>query len=199
MSNREKIRVYTASRIQHIFTDASDSSARATLARLRRGIGHIPGELPNLWGEFLLGLPEELQGKGSVISHAEWAIYTALTMFSLHQQGKSRAGEKMHREGGTLGSAVAHLVQNEKEDRERIARRFYPMATSTDMVELSHHLRGMVTLLRNAGIPLDYVRLAEDLYDFQDPERVNAVKLRWGEDFYQDTKEKSNEKGQENG
>lgn len=191
MNIADQIKEYTASRIQRILTDPSESTARAVMARLRRGIGHKPGELPELWGEFLLYLPESLFGHGEP-SRAEWAIYIALTMFALHQQSRDRKAEPMHRPGISLGSAANRLMDSE-DDRERIARRFYPAATASDMMALSHHLRGLVTLLREKNIPLDYVRLASDLYFFQNPDIADRVRLRWGEDFCSSVKENKND------
>lgn len=183
MSEISQIKAFTERKIQRILNDPSDSAARASMARLRRGIGHAPGELPELWGDFLLDMPEELLGSGSYTSRAEWAIYTALTLFAFHQQSKSRDAEPMHRQGISLGTAARYLIKDENEDRERIARRFYPVAMASDMTELAVHLRALVSLLRAEGIALDYARLAADLYLFQIPSRADGVKLRWGEDF----------------
>lgn len=182
MSTTEQIKSFVSSKVYRILSSPSDSAARASLARLRRGIGHRPGELPDLWGEFLLELPEEFHGHGAEISRAEWAVYTALTLFALHQQGKDRKGDPMHKEGISLGTAANRLMESE-EDRERVSRRFYPVATAADMIELTNHLRGLISLLRASGIPLDYGRLAADLWLFQNPEFADSVKLRWGEDF----------------
>lgn len=183
MSVTEQIKVFTTQKIQRILKNPSDSEVRASLARLRRGIGHTPGEFPELWGNFLLDLPEELLGHGREISKAEWAIYTALTVFAFHQQGKERENEPMHKSGVSLGMAARQLIKNEEEDRERIARRFYPVAMASDMTELAVCLRSLVSLLRTEGIALDYARLAADLYLFQLPSTADGVKLRWGEDF----------------
>ena len=183
MNRTDQIKEYVNRRIARLLADPADSAVRASLARLRRGIGHVPGELPDIWGEFLLELPEELLGQGTEISRAEWAVYTAMTMFAFHQQGKDRNSEPMHRQGVSLGTAARELIKDESEDRERIARRFYPAATASDMIELSYHLRGLVALLRSEGISLDYARLAADLFLFQNPDTADAVKLRWGEDF----------------
>lgn len=183
MDHIDQIRRFTFSRIQRILTAPSDSAARAAMARLRRGIGHTPGELPELWGEFLLELPKELHGHGLEVSREEWAIYTALTLFAYHQQSKSRDSEPMHRQGISLGDAARRLVKDEAEDRERVARRFYPVATASDMTELNYHLRSLVSLLRSESIALDYAKLAADLYLFQLPSAADGVKLRWGEDF----------------
>lgn len=190
MSIADQIKDYTAAKIQRILSDPAESAARASMARLRRGIGHAPGEQPELWGEFLLDLPEPLLGHGKP-SCAEWAIYIALTMFALHQQSKDRKTEPMHRPGISLGAAANRLIENE-EDRERVARRFYPVATAVDMEALSHHLRGLVTLLRQNDIPLDYVRLASDLFFYQNSDTADKVRLRWGEDFCRSVKENEN-------
>ncbi|MBQ0037929.1 MAG: type I-E CRISPR-associated protein Cse2/CasB [Clostridiales bacterium] len=181
MNNSDQIKAFTAAKIHRLLSNPSESAVRASLARLRRGIGHAPGEIPELWGECLLDLPEALVGYGEP-SRAEWAIYTALTMFALHQQGRDRKNDAMHREENSLGAAARCLMDSE-EDRERISRRFYPVATASDMAALSHHLRGLVALLRAKDIPLDYVRLATDLYFFQNPDTADKVRLCWGEDF----------------
>lgn len=183
MNRPEQIKSFVEFKIKRILSMTSDSAARASLANLRRGVGHTPGEIPTIWGEFLLDMPEELIGKGAEISRAEWAIYTALTLFALHQQGKDRKSEPMSREGISLGTAARKLIKSENDDRERVARRFYPAATAADIAEMSHHLRSLVTLLRSEGIPLDYGMLASDLYAFQNPDTADRVKLRWGEDF----------------
>lgn len=81
---------------------------RAELAELRRGVGRQPGDLPALWGALLADMPEQLQGSNGP-SKAEWAVYTALTLFALHQQGE--AGVSMNQPGRTLGGAVRQLAK----------------------------------------------------------------------------------------
>ena len=63
--------MYAAQQL-HRLQALPDNQRRAELAKLRRGIGHAPGELPELWGSFLLGMPESFQGR-SAPSAAEWA------------------------------------------------------------------------------------------------------------------------------
>ena len=161
----------------------NESSTRAALARLRRGIGKPPGSMPELWSITLDGLPEPLKGISGGPTKGEWAVYTALTLFALHQQGKELKGRPMHREGEPLGASVRRLVRND-DDEERVKRRFDAAATSDSPEEFSNHLRGVVQLLKAEDIPLDYSALAEDLYLFQIPEARDSVRLRWGRDFY---------------
>lgn len=67
------------------------------------------------------------------------------------------------------------------------------------MKELSHHMRGMVQLLRSKNIPLDYPALAEDLFWYQQPEHQAQVRLRWGQDFYRWTPSEPREETKEDG
>ena len=181
---------------------------RARLAELRRGVGHQPGDLPALWGSFLQELPKELWGRETAAgecrepSEAEWAVYLALTLYAVHQQGNDRP---MNCPGNTLGRAVRQLAERNSAGQDwteaSVLRRFNALATAEEITEISHHLRGMVQLLsaaKNGAIPLDYPQLAVDLYELQctDPRYTQIpanVRLRWGQDLYHETKNASSE------
>ena len=179
--NARKIHGYVAGQIQKIQA-LPEHPNKATLANLRRGIGRAPGDIPALWGAFLQDLPLELQSDRGKASPAEWAIYTALTLYALHQQGQSSS---MHRSGNGLGCAVHKLAAPEKSPEESsVFRRFNALATASSAEELAHHLRGIIQLLRREGIPLDYAKLAEDLYWMQFSATAPRVRLRWAEDYY---------------
>ena len=115
-------------------------------------------------------MPESFQGR-SAPSAAEWAVYLALTLYAVHQQGNDRP---MNCPGNTLGRAVRQLAERNSAGQDwteaSVLRRFNALATAEEITALSHHLRGMIRLLRAAkdgGIPLDYPQLAADLYDLQ--------------------------------
>ena len=175
---------------------------RAELAELRRGVGRQPGDLPALWGALLADMPEQLQGSNGP-SKAEWAVYTALTLFALHQQGE--AGVSMNQPGRTLGGAVRQLAEKTAAGQDwtesSILRRFNALATAEEITEISHHLRGMIQLLRAAkpdSIPLDYPQLAVDLYGLQcdAPQLAQLpanIRLRWGQDLYRYEKNETSE------
>ena len=195
-----EIKVFVSQKIKRL-NSLPDNQRRAELARLRRGVGRAPGELPELWGAFLMELPDELRGHNEA-SRAEWAIYIALTLYALHQQGKETS---MNCVGKGLGTAVRELAEqltsgSQDWTESSVLRRFNALATATQISEISNHLRGMIKLLRsapNGAIPLDYAQLAVDLYNLQCDnalyENVSAnVKLRWGQDLYHNIyKEKS--------
>ena len=192
-NDMEAVRRITADKIQSILEMANDGSRKAILANLRRGAGRDPGELPELWGEFLENLPETLYGSERGPSRAEWAIYTALTLFALHQQGHDpkQERERMHQEKIGLGAAAAKIaLADGAEDKdsamERVRRRFNIAVTADSMEKLSWHLRGLVQLMSDKSIGMDYGKLAADLYRYQFPAMRNKVRLEWGQDFYRE-------------
>lgn len=183
------VRAFAEKTLRRLLNTPDVASQKASLANLRRGVGHVPGEMPQLWGEYLREMPEEMYGRYGQPSREEWAIYTALTLFALHQQGRDPTVEPMHSRGGSIGTSAALLIDDEdKNNREetmrRILRKLNAAVTANSADALAYCLRSLVQLLRARGIPLDYVTLAGDIYDYQFPERVNAVRLRWGQDFY---------------
>jgi CRISPR system Cascade subunit CasB len=171
-------------KIVWLVENKNESAVKATLARLRRGIGKAPGSLPDLWDVTLSGLPEALLGKGEDPTHGEWAVHTALTLYALHQQGKDLKKQCMNREGKFLGTAVRMLLEHDKNNEDAVRRRFHEAAVSDNFERFSWQLRGLIQLLRAKDIPLDYPALTEELYWFQFPDRRDGIRLKWGQDFY---------------
>jgi len=203
MGEQEKtsyqIKKLTQEKIEHLLTESPWS--RAMLAKLRRGVGKQPGELPELFEIWLMDMPEKLYGKGNQPSYSEWAIYVALTLFALHQQGKDHpmcveGGTENKKTGNSLGAAVGSLVKKDINRESAIKRRFDAVATANEFTEFSHHARGLIQLLRAEDIALDYPRFAEDLFWYQFDEKRNRVRLSWGEDYYRITQSNA---GKENG
>lgn len=189
MRKSQMVSNYVKRRIESLEKDFTAGSTKAELAELRRGIGKTPGELPNLWGSFLLELPEELEEDAKhsdTPTYAEWAVYTALTLYALHQQGNA---ETVNSEEDTyrLGRAVKKLVHSE-DDEERIMRRFSAMATAAEPTELAHYLRSIIQLLKAENVKLNYADLACDLYNYQFENGRNNVRLKWGRDYYRNEK-----------
>ena len=181
MTQYEMVVGYTSNVVNRLLKTPSESAARASLANLRRGVGHKPGELPQLFGSIITDMPEELLGTRGA-NRSEWAVYTAVTLFALHQQGKDRSIQPMHRAGISLGDAANRLIK-EPDDRNRVGRRFYPAATAESIEELTYHLRGLVTLFRANDIPLDFAMLAGDIYRYQFPEKRDEIRMKWCRDF----------------
>ena len=157
-------------------------------------------------GELFAGNAGKLSGPQCSLG-AEWAVYLALTLYAMHQQGNDRL---MNCPGNTLGRAVRQLAERNSAGQDwteaSVLRRFNALATAEEITEISYHLRGMIQLLsaaKDGGIPLDYPQLAADLYELQctDPRYAQApanVRLRWGQDLYRDPKPAPDEKEKEN-
>lgn len=180
--NKDLLCKFVYGKIYSLTNDLDSGLSKAQLASLRRGVGKRPGEMPELWGMFLQNMPEELMSKYGEPTCEEWAIYTTLTLFALHQQGHSEPMYESN-ENSHLGCAVRKLVHNDDEE-ERISFKLGLVADSEDMAELSYRLKTIVRLLSNEAIKLDYVDLAQDLYFFQKERSTNNVRLKWGQDFY---------------
>ena len=165
---------------------------KAALANLRRGVGHLPGELPELWGSFLQDMPQEFFSRSGEPTAAEWAVYLALTLYAMHQQGHETP---MCIPGEGLGRAVRRLSDRKGEDPQDSGayRRFCALITAGSMEELSHHLRGLIQLLSSEGLALDYPKLALDLYLLQLTDSASGVKLRWGQEYFYQPKDDAEE------
>lgn len=178
------IKSYVAYRL-HWLQNLPEHQQKAVLANLRRGIGKAPGDLPELWGVFLQDLPAELESRTGAPTNAEWAIYLALTLYALHQQGHPLPADSMHEPSVSLGKAVRKLVEpGEKPEDSSILPRFNALATAGTMPACAQHLRGVIQLLRAKAVALDYVQLAVDLFQLQKPTSAAQVRLRWGQDYY---------------
>lgn len=188
----QEIRKYISHWLERI-ESLPDNRKGAELAKLRRGVGKEPGDLPELWGSFLQDMPEAFLAGVKEPTYAEWAVYLTITLYALHQQGQDSS---VNREGNTLGRAVHELAEKKTSPGQdwtesSILRRFNALATADSMSEVSYHLRGMIQLMRSEGVRLDYPQLAVDLYELQWElngeqivERRPHVRLRWGQDLY---------------
>ncbi len=93
MSRSDMVYSYTERKINYLESIANTGAGKGIMAELRRGVGKKVGELPELWGIVFDRIPEELLGLNEP-SFAEWAVYTALTLYALHCQGSD---ESMHK------------------------------------------------------------------------------------------------------
>lgn len=177
------------------------ASSRADAARLRRAIGRPAGSMPDVWDITLGGMPAELLGSGDRPSYAEESAHISIAMYAIHQQSRSTG---MHQTGWGLGRSIFALMSADSGadfEASPVIRRFNAVATAGSMKELTTHLRGLITQLRAKEIPLDYVRLTGDLYDFNFPDSRDRIRLQWGRDLYAGqgrTKPKGDAQPQEN-
>ncbi|MBA0050162.1 type I-E CRISPR-associated protein Cse2/CasB [Streptomyces sp. AJS327] len=72
----------------------------------------------------------------------------------------------------------------EREARHPARKRLVRLGSSTSFDALAVRLRDIVVLLRNDRVPLDYVRLADQLHRWQMTGERNVVSREWGREFH---------------
>ena len=55
----QDVRMYTEQRLHWLWA-LPDNQRRAELAKLRRGVGRAPGDLPELWGSFPINIRNDI-------------------------------------------------------------------------------------------------------------------------------------------
>ena len=92
----------------------------------------------------------------------------------------------MHVAGRSLGTAARDLARAAGGDEraESMLTRFHGIGAAQTRAQRLHHLRTFVALLRSNEIPLDYVRLADDLVRLETPDKARIVRLSWARDLH---------------
>lgn len=173
------INEYVLNRIEEYQKLENTGIGKARLAKLRQGIGKNLGDDPILWGEFLKDLPEPLLKNDKSLN----AIYTALTLYALHQQSNSGNHSRVIKKGMSLGKSVRAMIGSDDEET-RMLNKFKALASANDIHEMNIYLRNIIQLIKRKGIPLDYGQLAVDIYRLQIPKYAPKVRLEWARDFY---------------
>ncbi|MCA9878636.1 MAG: type I-E CRISPR-associated protein Cse2/CasB [Thermomicrobiales bacterium] len=150
---------------------------RAALAALRRGLGKEPGEAP---ADFLAVLFSILP-QGELSRWDERVAYLVASLFALYPDAPPWPPAARERWQRNLGASLRQLA--EQTDSNGPERRFVALLNS-DVPNLSHHLRGIVSLLKSAKqpVPIDWMQLTRDMQDWNDPER--EVQRRWAGAFW---------------
>lgn len=166
-----------------------DSNAGAArLAQWRRGLGKQPMQVDHMWAD-MVRVVELVPESASYREAVEAAVHHALTLYAVHQQSQR---DSMHTfssspQRRTIGTACRDLrlvYTRENRPVEGLERRFRAAATADTVAEVAWHLRGLIQLLREQKIRLDYVALARDLSYWPDPDGRARVRRRWGLDYH---------------
>ncbi|MCX4657352.1 type I-E CRISPR-associated protein Cse2/CasB [Streptomyces microflavus] len=144
-----------------------------SLRALREGVGQEPGTVAPMRAVHRVVLPDDGSDR---LPDAYVAEHYTLTLFGLHQHA---ASDPVHQPGTGLGTACLRLRQSDTLTQAAAERRLTAAATAQDLHELAQHLQQLMSLLRSAGIGLDYTRLFRDLTRWDGPDR-NRVLRAWG-------------------
>lgn len=192
MANRGKVDKVTAKIIHRLENQRETSAGKAALAALRRSAGRSFAGAEAVWPMLLEQIPEELLSENGVPTPTENAIFVALQLYALCQQGSRRisglpaeekpseANEKIYR--ATIGESLRAVRRADNE--KGLDRRFNAMLTAQSFDELAYHLRQLIKLAKAAGVTaMDFPQLAEDLFWIQRDD-AQQVKLRWATGYY---------------
>lgn len=161
-----------------------DPWAVRTLADLRHADAAHAGTDPALWEITLGHLPEDLVGHGaSPATYAERAVHAAVVLYAIHQQSRP---SPMHAKAIGLGQAVRMLSARRSTSTEwdpGTVSRFQHLCRAQQWAIRIENLRGLVTLMRSEDVPLDYGRLAADLWRLQ-TSASDRVLLDWGRQLH---------------
>jgi CRISPR system Cascade subunit CasB len=153
-----------AQRLINALRRLEEERDRATLARLRRGLGKPLGSAPERDAWVLRHFPTDAQR-----AELERSVLVA-SLFALHPQAGGSGG---------LGSALRQSKRGD--DDEATERRFVALLNS-NAADLPHRLRQIVTLLKSRGVPVDWKQLLRHLWYWDRPDRF--VQFRWSQEFW---------------
>ncbi len=141
------------------------------LAALRRGLGRMPGTTPEM---------HRYVARWSNGESSRWredVFYIVAALFAFHPIHWNREKETL----SNLGDSFARLRHADGVSGEGIERRFTGLL-SVHMEDLHVHLRHAVTLLKSKDIPIDWVRLLDDLKHWGHEDRF--VQRNWAMAFW---------------
>jgi CRISPR system Cascade subunit CasB len=193
VNRRSEFERFVAARISMIqgayLNAATRSWGGAQLAALRHAAAQPAGQSPDTWMIEFDGFPTTMAGRSDQPSPAEWAAHLAFTLYAIHQQ--SNTTQPMHQPGvdHSLGLAVRQLARSQQVAQsdyiDEVPARFAALGTATEPNEIAHYARMLVHQLASANppIPLDYARLAGQLFDLRGKASADRVRLQWGREF----------------
>lgn len=152
----------------------NESTVRATLAKLRSGIGK---GISSADLEFILkDLDDFAENRDKELK----IIFDVLTIFAKHQQGINIKYQSMNNLKTPFCKSLQQIPNYEKS--EGIRKRFQAMLSSQTTDELTRHIRVLVSLQKE--ISFNYPKLANDIYNFEFDENRESIRLKWGKEFY---------------
>lgn len=140
----------------------ADSSARATLAALRRGLGKQPGDAPEMY--------RFVQPRIGVRSPSdENRFYLVASLFAAHQISPGEQDADIPRRAN-IGASLRQFAGAKPEAVESTERRFSALL-QCDEEELADHLRHAVSLLKSEEIPVHWAQLLRDIARWDNPRK----------------------------
>ena len=156
--------------LEYLRDQPDQSSARAALATLRRGLTQPPGEDKGMYRYVVPYLPTNSS------AWRDQVYFLIAALFAWHP-GTKEQGEI----AGNMGLHFANAVQSE-DDRTSVERRFTALL-SAHSDDLADYLRQAVSFLRSREIPINWHRLFSDVLNWN--HESGYVQKDWARRFWQ--------------
>lgn len=179
---------------QYLSKGREASKGRATLARLRR-LGLEGGSWLAVGGELFADLPDfalDPREEERVLN----AVMATFRLYAQHQQSESdpmafRRCEDEPQEAAARRSfgwscwCAGFAASKRGQDKDPgIKRRLASLESVVNFGGIETQLRGLMSIVKGEGVPVDYCLLARDLYLMQVPSCRSDVFQRWARDYY---------------
>lgn len=174
---------HVRSTIGRLWTAKSRGSrgASASISKLGHAAGKALGEDVDVLGIEFDRMPAGIAGTGDDPSEGESAVHAALCLWGRHQGSNVECMDG----GNALGAAARVLAHRKKTvlaDGE-MSREMRAVIAADDMQDLEQRMRRLVDQLSAVGIPLDYGRLAGQLYKVQYGFMADGVRMQWAREW----------------
>ncbi|MBU1168599.1 MAG: type I-E CRISPR-associated protein Cse2/CasB [Proteobacteria bacterium] len=152
-----------------------DRDDRATMAKLRRGLGKRMGT-PDMYPYVVNFLPKSLW--------MQEHCFLVAALFALHPE-RAPLGRNM--------GAVFKVIQR-LDPTDSIEKRFIRLLNA-DSDDMGYHLKQAVSLAKSKGVTIDYHRLIADLTNWNHEDRF--VQLAWAKEYWKEQQETTHNETQE--
>jgi CRISPR system Cascade subunit CasB len=186
-----EIRNATAKIIHELYGDGDGSQNKAVLSSFRSSASFSSPRARATWPVIMANLDDRQLSRTGVPSKAEIAVFTAVRLYALNQQGKTNSvyGPSKNDKDNESDTLFTHLAaMNAQPDRSKsfnsLVQRVLNAPNIDGVINGLSHLVGQIKSDRIERT-IDYAQLAQDLYNFQFSfESANRVQLRWGQEYY---------------
>lgn len=175
---------------------ANGSPNKRILASVRHANSVSSPQAQPIWPILMAELEYDDLSHNGEPTYAEKAAYTAIRLYAIHQQGNdkfvysnSKSKRNEQPEGLTLFSVLAKLRGN-TDAKIALDRRVKALLATTNVDSVINSLTHLVAIIKQQKliVPVDYARLAQDLYYFQmSYEYANQIRLNWGRQYFYET------------
>ncbi|VAW35184.1 hypothetical protein MNBD_CHLOROFLEXI01-3201 [hydrothermal vent metagenome] len=145
---------------------------RGALAALRRGLGQLPGNAPEMFPYVVNKLP----GKAYPGSWTEKTYYLVASLYALHPESATK---------GNFGTHFAQTLDLKNPDNNEATERRFTALLTAHAEDLPYYLRQAISFLKSKEVPVNWHQLMGHLLQWNHPERVINVQKRWAAQFWQ--------------